>query len=60
MQGFWFDIVQKTREREYKETREILFTASHSFKSSPGGSLTASLRFPLPRVASISFLNWAP
>lgn len=33
----------------------LLFTASHSLKSSPGGNFTASLRLPLPKVASICF-----
>lgn len=42
------------------QKRNTLLTASHSFRSSPGGSLTASLRFPLPRVASICFLSCAP
>lgn len=43
-----------------KENGILLLTASHSFASSPGGSLTASLRFPLPKVASMCFLNCAP
>lgn len=42
------------------EVERVLLTASHSLISSPGGSLTASLKFPLPNVASICFLNCAP
>jgi len=37
-----------------------VLTASHSFKSSPGGSCTASLMLPLPRVASICRLRVKP
>ena len=33
-------------------------TASHSFKSSPSGNLTAFLKLPLPSVASANCLNW--
>jgi hypothetical protein len=39
---------------------KLLLTASHSKRSSPGGSRTASLKFPLPRVASMCFRSWAP
>lgn len=47
--------------REIEGGREIiLLTASHSLKSSPGGNLTASLKFPLPKVASICCLSCAP
>lgn len=42
------------------QKRILLLTASHSFGSSPGGSRTASLRFPLPRVASMCFRSCAP
>lgn len=38
----------------------LLFTASHSLGSSPGGSRTASLKFPLPKVASMCFWSCAP
>lgn len=41
----------------------LLFTATHSFKSSPSGSITASLRFPLPKVAAACFIKsywWVP
>ena len=34
-----------------------LFTATHSFKSSPSGSITASRRFPLPSVAAACFIR---
>ncbi|CAL5364093.1 unnamed protein product [Camellia sinensis] len=40
--------------------KSTVLTASHSLASSPGGSLTASLRFPLPNVASMCFLSCAP
>lgn len=40
--------------------KSTVFTASHSLMSSPGGSRTASLKFPLPRVASICLCSWAP
>jgi len=48
---------RRGKETERGGEKDVLFTASHSFKSSPGGSLTASLRFPLPSVASMSCLN---
>jgi hypothetical protein len=35
-----------------------LLTASHSFKSSPSGRMTACLRFPLPRTAVAYRFNW--
>lgn len=41
----------------------ILFTATHSFKSSPSGSITASLKLPEPRVAAACFIKsywWVP
>lgn len=40
-----------------------LFTAIHSLRSSPSGSMTACLRFPLPSVASACFSSsywWEP
>lgn len=52
--------IKMTEKRFCGKDKELLFTASHSFRSSPGGSLTASLRFPLPRVASMCFRSWAP
>lgn len=33
----------------------LLLTATHSFKSSPSGNMTAMRRFPLPSVASACF-----
>lgn len=50
---------RKELEKKHKEGRmyNLLLTASHSFRSSPVGSLTASLKFPLPSVASICFLS---
>lgn len=33
----------------------LLLTAIHSFRSSPSGSMTACLKFPLPSVASACF-----
>lgn len=39
----------------WKITDYLLFTATHSFKSSPSGSMTAMRRFPLPSVASACF-----
>lgn len=38
----------------------LLLTASHSLRSSPIGSRTASRRFPLPRVASMCFFSGKP
>lgn len=35
--------------------KNLLLTAIHSLRSSPSGSITACLRFPLPRVASACF-----
>ena len=35
----------------------LLFTATHSFRSSPSGSITACLKFPLPRVAAACFIK---
>jgi hypothetical protein len=43
-----------------KMWEKLLLTASHSKRSSPGGRRTASLKFPLPRVASMCFRSWAP
>lgn len=36
----------------------VLFTASHSFSSSPSGSLTILRRLPPPRVASAYWRSW--
>ncbi len=36
----------------------LLFTASHSFKSSPSGKVTASFKLPEPSVASAYFFSW--
>lgn len=41
----------------------LLLTATHSFKSSPSGNMTAIRRFPLPSVASACFNSsywWEP
>jgi len=38
----------------------IVFTASHSFRSSPEGSSTALYMFPLPIVICASFRNSYP
>lgn len=38
----------------------VVFTASHSLRSSPGGSRTASFTLPAPRVASIWRFSWRP
>jgi len=35
-----------------------LLTASHSFRSSPSGRMTACLRFPLPRTAVAYRFSW--
>lgn len=35
----------------------LLLTATHSLRSSPSGSNTASLRFPEPRVAAACFIR---
>lgn len=35
----------------------LLLTATHSFKSSPSGNITASLRFPEPSVAAACFIK---
>lgn len=43
-----------------KHERDWLLTASHSLASSPGGSRTASLKLPLPKVASICCRSCAP
>jgi hypothetical protein len=40
--------------------KSLLLTASHSLSSSPGGSRTASLKLPLPKVASICFFSCTP
>lgn len=41
----------------------LLLTATHSFKSSPSGNITASRKFPEPRVAAACFIKsywWVP
>lgn len=48
------------QEEKGREGMYVLLTASHSLISSPGGSLTASLKFPLPKVESMCCLNCAP
>ena len=35
----------------------LLLTATHSLRSSPSGSITASRRFPLPSVAAACFIK---
>lgn len=40
--------------------QNLLLTASHSLRSSPGGNRTASLKFPLPKVESMCFFNCTP
>jgi len=42
---------------------DLLLTATHSFRSSPSGSMTASRRFPEPNVAAACFIKsywWVP
>lgn len=51
---------QEERGRERERGGDVLLTASHSLISSPGGSLTASLKFPLPNVESMCCLSCAP
>lgn len=45
----------------YKNNREenldLLFTATHSFKSSPSGSATALRKLPDPNVAAACFIR---
>lgn len=46
-----------------KRLANLLLTATHSFKSSPSGSITAIRRLPLPSVASACFSSsywWDP
>uniref|UniRef100_A0A6B0UET4 Putative secreted protein n=1 Tax=Ixodes ricinus TaxID=34613 RepID=A0A6B0UET4_IXORI len=43
--------------------KSTVLTATHSLRSSPSGSMTASLRFPLPSVAAACFIRsywWVP
>jgi hypothetical protein len=50
-----------TRELHMKE--HSLLTATHSFWSSPSGSITANLRLPDPSVAAACFIKsywWVP
>lgn len=35
----------------------LLLTATHSFKSSPSGSITANLKLPDPSVAAACFIK---
>lgn len=37
--------------------QNLLLTATHSFKSSPSGNITANLKFPEPKVAAACFIN---
>ncbi len=49
---------QKRSARKY-----ILFTATHSLRSSPSGSMTAWRKFPLPSVTAACFMRsywWVP
>lgn len=47
-------------ELKSRINKDLLLTASHSLRSSPTGRRTASRRLPLPRVASMCFLNCVP
>lgn len=40
--------------------KSTVLTASHSLPSSPGGSLTASFKFPLPKVDTMCLWSCAP
>lgn len=60
--GYWVSkslIISELRDKslEEKHALNILFTATHSFRSSPSGNMTASRKFPLPRVAAACFIK---
>lgn len=59
----WYKSYEDGELEGRSHSQHILFTATHSFRSSPSGKATAWRRFPLPNVAAACFIKsywWVP